>query len=277
MSRSSTNRSSQSRLVLLGTGTCQLVEGRRASSVLLELDGLRLVYDLGRGIADRLAAIGLRQDDVRHIVFSHYHPDHISDLVPYLHAAAWSQIDARSEDLNLYGPPGLERQVEGVLELFGRHALVGESWQLHVREIDQQHLEIEGRRFDFMDLPPAGNRGLRFEIGGRRVALTGDSNFHSQEVDFLQGTDLAIFDSGHLSDEQIVELAVSSGARLLVCSHVYRPLELERLQAQAEDRGYRGKLQMGRDLELFSLRPWGSEGELVSTGVGSLESGAALG
>ncbi len=271
------SRSAASRLVLLGTGTCQLVEGRRASSALLELGDLRLVYDLGRGIADRLAALDLRQDDVRHIVFSHYHPDHISDLVPYLHAAAWSQIDPRTEDLHLYGPPGLERQVEGVLELFGGHALVGESWQLHVREIDQEYLEIEGRTFDFMELPPAGNRGLRFEVDGRRVALTGDSNFHSQEVAFLEGVELAIFDSGHLSDEQIIELAMASGARRLVCSHVYRPLDLELLQARAEAGGYTGRLSIGRDLEAFSLRPWSLESEPVSVAAGSLESGAGLG
>ena len=55
------------RLVLLGTGTCQLQEHRAASSVLIELADLRLVFDFGRGVATRLAALGLRQDDVAHV------------------------------------------------------------------------------------------------------------------------------------------------------------------------------------------------------------------
>ena len=45
------------RVVLLGTGTCQLQAERRTSSVLVEVGGSRLVFDMGRGIADRLAAL----------------------------------------------------------------------------------------------------------------------------------------------------------------------------------------------------------------------------
>ena len=245
------------RILLLGTGTCQLDESRRASSVLIELDDLRVVFDLGRGIADRLQALGLRQDDVRHIVFSHFHPDHVSDLVPYLHAAAWSQTDARSVDLHLYGPIGLDVQMMRLLSLFGPQTLVRDHWRVHLHEIRGDELTIEGRRFEFLDLPPADNRGLRFRYGAvdttSCVGLTGDSNFHEQAIDFLAGTNLGVFDSGHLTDEQIVELAVRSGAPKLVCSHVYRPLDLEDLNGRARQRGYRGELVLGQDLDSFSL------------------------
>ena len=247
------------RILLLGTGTCQLDESRRASSVLIELDDLRIVFDLGRGIADRLQALGLRQDDVQHIVFSHFHPDHISDVVPYLHAAAWSQTDPRSVDLHLYGPIGLEVQMMRLLSLFGPETLVREHWRVHLHEIRDDELTIEGRHFEFLDLPPADNRGLRFRYGQDTigepacVGLTGDSNFHEQAVDFLAGTTLGVFDSGHLTDEQIVELAVRSAAPKLVCSHVYRPLDIDDLNARARRRGYQGELVMGHDLDRFSL------------------------
>ena len=39
----------------------------------------------------------------------------------------------------------------------------------------------------------------------------------------------------------------------LVCSHVYRPLDLEALQARAAQRGYGGRLIMGHDLMTFDL------------------------
>ena len=84
------------RLVLLGTGTCQLEDGRAASSVLVELDGLRLLFDCGRGIAARLAELGYRQDQLRHVVVSHFHADHVSDLIPLLQAGSWSRSDPRS-------------------------------------------------------------------------------------------------------------------------------------------------------------------------------------
>lgn len=240
------------RLVLLGTGTCQLMESRRASSVLLEIDGLRVVYDMGRGIADRLASMGLRQDDLRHVVISHFHPDHVSDLVPFLQAAAWSRTDPRSEDLHLYGPPGLRRLVEGMGELYGVAALGQDSWKVHVHEIEGDEFRIEdgatSLRAEFVHLPPAGNRGLKVICNGRTVALTGDSDFHAEEVAFLRGVDLAVFDSGHLEDDDIVQLAIRSQARLMVCSHVYRELDLPAIRSRAEDGGFTGRLIVGEDL-----------------------------
>ena len=235
------------RVVLLGTGTCQLQEDRRASSVLVEVDGLRLVYDLGRGIADRIAALGLRQDDVRHVVFSHFHPDHVSDLVPWLQAAAWSRVDPRSEDLHLWGPRGLEVQMHRLLGLFEADNLTREHWRIHVHETRGDRLEIEGRIFDWVDLPPAGNHGLGFTAAGRSVAITGDSAYHEREVDFLRGVDFAVFDAGHLDDDEIVELAATARPRLLIASHLYRELDLDDLSRRARERGFDGRLVVGRD------------------------------
>lgn len=245
------------RIVLLGTGTCQLMEERRASSVLVELGETRIVYDLGRGIADRLASLGLRQDQLCHVVLSHFHPDHVSDLVPFLQAAAWSRIDPRSADLHLYGPRGLENQAMRLLGLFDVDNLAREHWRVHLHEVRTHGapgtIEVDGRTFEWAPLPPAGNHGLGIRHGDRRTVLTGDSSFHRQEVQFLEGSDLAIIDSGHLEDEEIVELAVASGAGLLVCSHVYRELDAEALEARARDRGFAGRLLLGRDLDSFLL------------------------
>lgn len=258
----------RNRIVLLGTGTCELQERRRASSVLVELDGVRVVYDLGRGIADRLADLGLRQDDLCHVVFSHFHPDHVSDLVPFLQAAAWSRVDPRSEDLHLYGPRGLENQMMRLLSLFEVDNLTRDSWRVHLHEVRsatddadsepagsagaaRPTIEVAGRAFEWVSLPPAGNHGLGIEGNGRRVVLTGDSSFHQQEVELLRGADLAIIDSGHLEDDEIVRLAVESGVGTLVCSHVYRELDAVELEARARREGYGGRLLLGRDLDSF--------------------------
>lgn len=235
-----------------------------ASSVLVELPApeagggcLRFVFDMGRGIAHRLVEIGLRQDDVEHIVLSHFHPDHLSDLVPYLHAAAWSRSDPRQRDLHLHGPPGLENQLMRLLSLFGPEDLRRDHYRIHLHEERDGVLHLGGRELAFRPLPPAGNHGLRFATGpaagGRTVALTGDSDFHDAEVNLLRGVDLAIIDSGHLEDAEIVELAVRSGAAEIVCSHLYRDLDGDALEAAARARGHRGRIRVGRDLEEIRL------------------------
>lgn len=235
---------------LLGTGTCQLEPNRAASSVLINLDGLSVLFDMGRGVAHRLVEAGLRQDDLRHVVFSHFHPDHLSDLIPYLHAASWSPSDPRNEDLHLWGPPGLEQQMKRLLGLFEGRALNGGNFTVHIHEVSQEELLIEGRSFDWVSLPPAGNHGLGFRFSNVRVGLTGDSFFHKEEIAFLSRLDMAIIDSGHLKDEEIVELAVQSGVSVMVCSHLYRELNIDELNQRACERGYEGIIRSGFDGEV---------------------------
>ncbi len=235
------------RLLLLGTGTCQLQSERKASSALVERDDLRVVFDLGRGIADRLTELGLRQDDIGHLVLSHFHPDHLSDLVPYLHAACWSQIDPRSRDLHIWGPPGLEVQMMRLLSLFDAGTLRRDTFEVHLHERPAGALEIGGLRFETAELPPAGNQGLAFRHGGLRYVLTGDSSFHAEEVAFVRDSEVAVIDSGHLTDDEIVELAVAAGPRRMICSHLYRELDPGELTARAADRGFQGRIEVGSD------------------------------
>ncbi len=227
-----------------------------ASSILVELGDLRLIYDFGRGIAGRTAEIGLAQDDVEHVVLSHFHPDHLSDLIPYLQAACWSQIDPRGKDLHVYGPIGLEVQLMRLLSLFGPESLASERFRVHLHEFRGGHedrLVIGSDSFDFVDLPPADNRGLKFTHKGRTYAFTGDSDFHQPEIEFLRGVDLAVIDSGHPTDEEILELAAETQVPRIVCSHLYRELDEEQMNDRARAKGYRGRLIVGQDLMAFDL------------------------
>jgi ribonuclease BN (tRNA processing enzyme) len=242
-----------SSITLLGTGTCQVEHERRASSVLLELDGLPILFDCGHGVLQRLLEAGVSHDRLNHVVLSHFHPDHVSDLVPLMQAGAWSRRDPRASDLHIYGPRGLHSVVGGLMDIFGLSSFTQPSYAVHTHEVTAERFEIETRSFDFVSLPPAGNHGLRFAWGGKRYALTGDSHFHAQEVAFLKDVDFAVIDSGHLEDEQIVQLAVQSQARRIVCSHLYRAIDAPRLQARAAGEGYTGTILVGRDLMSFVI------------------------
>lgn len=242
-----------SQMTLLGTGTCQIEHERRASSVLLALDDLPILFDCGHGVVQRLLEVGIRPNQLEHVVLSHFHPDHVSDLVPLLHAGAWSRRDPRSNDLHIYGPTGTQKLIDGFISIFGHTALQKPSYTLHVHEVTDEHFTVGEHEFDFINLPPANNHGLRFTWNGKTYTITGDSNFHEQEIAFLAGVDLAIIDSGHLSDEEIVELAARSQAECIVCSHLYREIDAARLQQRARQQGYQGTILVGCDLMTFAL------------------------
>lgn len=240
-------------LTLLGTGTCQIESERRASSVLLDLDHTFILFDCGHGVVQRLLEFGVHHYQVQHIVLSHFHPDHVSDLVPFLQAGAWSRRDPRHTNVHIYGPPGVREIIDGLMKIFKPTSFQQADYQIIVHELSAGPVDIAGMPFESVSLPPAGNHGLRFRWNGRAYALTGDSYFHDEEIAFLTNVDLAIIDSGHISDEEIIELAVRSQARCIVCSHLYRAIDAGRLQNQAGQRGYTGTLLVGHDLMSFVL------------------------
>lgn len=241
-----------SSLTLLGTGTCQIEFERRASSVLLELDGTYILFDCGHGIVQRLLEHGIKHYQIERILLSHFHPDHISDLIPFLHAGAYSQRDPRNADVHVYGPSGVQWLVDNLLNTYGLN-LSQLSFQVHTHEIAAGPFTVSEYPFEFVSLPPTGNHGVRFSYGNKIYALTGDSHFHNEEIAFLQGTDLAVIDSGHLTDTEIVALAAASQAKVIVCSHLYRELNALGLQKLAVERGYNGTILIGHDLMSFIL------------------------
>jgi ribonuclease BN (tRNA processing enzyme) len=242
-----------SRLTLLGTGTCQIEFERRASSVLLELDRDYILFDCGHGVLQRLLEANVRHHQIQHVVLSHFHPDHVSDLIPFMQAGAWSRRDPRTADLHIYGPAGVHKVINHLMDAFRPTSFSQPSYTIEVHEIHEGTYAIAGHLVEFMSLPPAGNHGLRFEWQGKRYAITGDSSFHEQEIAFLSGVDLAIIDSGHLEDREIVELAAASQARHIVCSHLYREINAMKLQKLAMLQGYTGEISVGYDLLSFAL------------------------
>ena len=242
-----------SSITLLGTGTCQIEPGRRASSVLIRLDDTPVLFDCGHGVVQRLLEVGVRHNELNHVVVSHFHPDHVSDLVPFLHAGAWSRRDPRTTDLHIYGPPGIQQFIDGLKNIFGASALQQPIYDILVHEVARERFSIGPYDFDFISLPPSGNHGLRFTWRDRQYAITGDSNFHEKEVAFLKHVELAIIDSGHIEDDEIVQLAAASQVKTMVCSHLYREIDAQSLQTLAEKAGYVGTIMVGRDLMSFVL------------------------
>ena len=242
-----------SSITLLGTGTCQIEYEQRASSVLLQLDGTLVLFDCGHGIVQRLLEVGVQHNELNYVVVSHFHPDHVSDLIPFLHAGAWSRRNPRTTDLHIYGPTGIQKLIDGYMNIFGASSLRQPSYEIFVHEVIGEQLSIGRYDFDFISLPPAGNHGLRFTWQGRQYAITGDSNFHDEEIAFLRDVELAIIDSGHIEDAEIVELAAASQAKTIVCSHLYREIDAQHLQRLAEKAGYEGTIIVGRDLMIFVL------------------------
>ena len=233
---------------ILGSGTCQLQPHRAAASVLVDDGSTRFVFDMGRGVTGRLSELGLRQDDIDHIVLSHLHPDHVSDVIPFLHAAAWSQIDPRSNDLHIYGPIGTKAFMKGVLDAFAPEDLQKNTFRIHVHDITGSSFHAGSLQIQSVPLPHANNRGIRITLGERTYACTGDAPLADETIAFLRGADVAVIDAGHPSDTELVELVVRANVPYVVLSHLYREINVEQLTEATKRSGYTGVLVAAHDL-----------------------------
>lgn len=234
------------KLTLLGTGTADLTQKRTASSVLIEIDGTKIVFDMGWGTAQKLIQLGVNQDEIEHIIISHFHPDHITDLIPYLHSARQAG-DKRIRPLTIYGPKGVEEMMSKVIGILDYLDLTTKPFEfdLNVVELESSlKFEIGNLELHFISLPPTGNHGIKFEVKDKTTCITGDSYYHEQEVEFLKNANFAIIDSGHLTDAEITALANKSGAKQICLSHINRHFDLQSLNDQTPET----EIILGEDL-----------------------------
>lgn len=235
-------------VTLLGTGTCEIRPDRMSTSALVDLENVSFVFDMGRGTTQRLSELARANDDICHVLISHFHPDHVSDIIPFLQCGAWSRVDPRTKDLHIYGPPGILKLINGFYDLLSKEALVRDTYAVHVHELEPGPFFIEGQELEYISLPGSGNHGVIFTCNGKRYGLSGDATEVEPLILFLQRVDVGVIDSGHLSDDEIVRVAAQSNTPKIICSHIYRELDLPALALAAKNEGFKGELLVARDL-----------------------------
>lgn len=98
------------RLTVLGGAAAWPNPGQGCSSYLIEADSAKLLIDCG---PDTLSTLRAHVDyhDVNDIILSHWHADHVLDIVPYRYGLIYGP-GSRSTPIRLWVPPGVGRRLE---------------------------------------------------------------------------------------------------------------------------------------------------------------------
>lgn len=101
------------RLTFLGTGAAVPSVERNVSALLVEREGVPMLFDCGEGTQRQMMryATGFGVTD---IFFTHYHADHTLGLPGLLRTMAFQD---RSAALRLHGPADVRRNLAGLIEL----------------------------------------------------------------------------------------------------------------------------------------------------------------
>ena len=272
------------RVHLIGTGGPELTPERTGISTLVDANGRKFLFDVGRGALQNIYLSRIHPNDVTRIFLTHLHNDHYEGL-PSLWMTPWFMF-ARKQRIELWGPPGTARMVEGMRAMFEHdlehrsNPFKREDLDIKVREVAERVVYDEGGvtvtafPVEHHDGNPAF--GYRLDAGNRSVLLSGDTTYHENVVKYGKGVDVMVHNVVAFSEamlkagamkpvldklttpEQAAQVFTKAAPRLAVFSHIVKKelpgaagddIVLERTRKA----GYAGPLRMGIDRMMIDV------------------------
>ena len=271
-------------ITLLGTGSPMVDPLRAGPSTLVRAGGTTLLFDCGRGVLMRAAAVGTTANQLSALVLTHLHSDHITDLNDVI-TSRWVTSFAPMP-LRVLGPPGSAAVVDALLaalapDISYRLAHHDDlTWDPAVA-VDEA---VEGVVFDEGSVrviaAPSDHRPVhpsvayRVEHGGSAIVIAGDT-VPCEGLDRLcEGADALVHTviradlvravpmprlqdilDYHSSVEQAAQTAARAGVETLVLTH-YVPALLpgaeHEWRALAADH-FAGRIELGDDLHVVRV------------------------
>jgi len=217
-------------VVLCGTGS-PIADPERASACTAVIAGGHFfLVDAGPGSWEQVDLANLPTGALEGVFLTHFHSDHIGDLGE---ATTQSWIAGRARPLDVYGPPGVAKIVDGLSLVYAadvdaRVAHHGDSYMPRAAAgalahetplgpdadasavvFDRDGLRVTMFRVDHQPVEPAV--GYRFDWKGRSVVVSGDTRKSASLIKHAKGADLLVHE---VLDPALTGRAVATAQRL---------------------------------------------------------------
>jgi ribonuclease BN (tRNA processing enzyme) len=208
----------------------------------------------------RLLEAGVTIDEISYLFYSHLHPDHTGEWVPFLFSTKYPETYRRRTPFTVIA-------AKGFLDFYEKLKLAYGEWielspgLMRIVELDNQdgdHLNCDS--FDVDSLPMNHtDQSLAYRIttpNGRSVVYSGDTDVCENLVILAKDTDLLICESalpdemkvpGHLTPSLAGDIATRAGVKRLVLTHFYPECDTVDVIAQCR-KTYQGNLVLADDL-----------------------------
>ncbi|MFH1722153.1 MAG: ribonuclease Z [Candidatus Altiarchaeota archaeon] len=127
-------------IIFLGTGGCVPTEDRGLPATAIDYLGELMLFDCGEGTQRQMRIADLNFMRLNHVFLTHLHADHYLGLGGMIQSMEFLE---REKDLNIYGPPGTKKTIEGLISL-GTFNL--KSFKLNVLDIEPG-IVFDGKKF----------------------------------------------------------------------------------------------------------------------------------
>ncbi|MCZ7649579.1 MAG: MBL fold metallo-hydrolase [Planctomycetota bacterium] len=260
---------------LVGSGAVRANPRRGGTCQALRCAGETLVIDQGRGAVQGLKNCGFDLARIDTVFLSHLHFDHVCDLAQLI-LLSW--VYGRTHRLAIYGPPGTREFLEkGVREAYAMdiasrlsHGKDPAGMEWDVTEIAREGAFRSTPQYEaqalFTEHGHLPNINFRFELDGKRIVVTSDTEPSPRLVEFCRGAELLCVEcSGtreflaarewgawHMNPQTVAELASKAGVKRVVLKHLViedwseDPEICAKLGAQVRA-GFGGEVFVGHD------------------------------
>jgi ribonuclease BN (tRNA processing enzyme) len=277
----------EAKVILLGTrGGPRVNKGPASPANLVVAGGRSYVVDCGYGVTRQLVNAGMEAHDVRTILITHNHSDHMLELGPLIYSA-WA--GGLREPIDVWGPPPFAAALTAFMEYmaFDIDTRIADEGRPDLRKFVRVHeFEAHGPVFEAPGLevsavrvrhPPITNAyAYRFDTPGRSIVLSGDTTYSPELIAFAKGADVLVHEvmhlgglerllarvpnaatlrahllASHTTTEQLGKVAAAAQVKKLVLSH-YVPADdpgiTDAMWTEGVGKHYSGEIVLGRDL-----------------------------
>jgi len=217
-------------LFVLGSGTCIPTVERGPSGLALAVDSHLIFFDGGGGSLRQMVRLGVDYRRVDFLCLSHFHPDHVSDFVPFLFAMNYTVGFTRSLPLHIIGPPGVENFYARLKEIYGEW-IAAKTYPLSFHPANEDRLEFPDFSVDTLPMfHSASSIGFRVEAGRKAAVYSGDTDYCENVVRLGKKADLLILEcsfpderkaAGHLTPSLAGRIAREASCKKLLLTHFY--------------------------------------------------------
>jgi ribonuclease BN (tRNA processing enzyme) len=210
-----------------------------------------ILFDCGPGIWKALCQMSLPCTRLSHIVLSHFHVDHTSDLSVVLLAR---YLSSQSQNpVRIIGPVGLKEWFDKLTGLIG-------PWS---RKMDTEIIELDNSLpigdYILSGAPtPHTDNSLCYRLVDKNERVffySGDSDYTESLAQTAANADIALIEcsnteetklDGHLTPEHAARIAAHANVKHLVLTHMYP--EVRRINVTEQVKKYfSGKTTLARD------------------------------
>lgn len=198
--------------------------------------------------------------EVIDLFFSHLHPDHTAELIPFLFASKYGVV--REKALRIYGPRGFHAFYQSLLPIYGKWML-SDSYAILSLELDRSEVALAAGRVlsrPVLHIPESLGYWVEDEAG-KVLAYSGDTDYCQAMVELARGADLAILECsfpnerkmpGHLTPALAGRIAEEAGCAKLALTHLYPVWDEYDIAGQCKE-SFSGEVVVAEDLMRFVL------------------------